>query len=795
VRFRFDAPNRSGGLRLIEDIPDYGICHLEGRNGVGKSLALRLLELVTGQQPYGEMPGAWMTLKENLGATTVSVEGLDGEDLVVELRPTEWPAKPDPVGEWLGGARIGATELPITEIRRRLVVVRIAGDETFEGTIRRRLASESAAISRAHDRFEAQRSRLDELLAHLSETLAAADPERAADEERQLEAISEEIVRTEGDLRRRQEELSLIEQALLARRRHAAHESALPDVETQLAAVETRMGELEDQLRQSEARQAQLLGELSRGSELETQIAETRARRDKRLQRFQRLERETAAQAAQLGVTPDVDSINAARLQAEDERKAVASGLESAGHNASVRTFTAHIARELDGRGELRGEVVAVLEGEQPGRVTGAELRAGVQRRQVELAEVEDDPLLTELREDDRRLVRRISDLRNLRSNVEALDRARDRLRSDEADLTALVDRSEAAGERRTEYETLAKSLESMQDELRQLLAQQAQLRVRAHELTAGKSAAEVAEDLALGHAKLGLQDATELDLRHRETTSAAEESRVRLRQLRAEQLDLQRSVALRAAELDEVRKKAAALTWLPTAVRRVLASGGETGIEAVGALRVAASSVHDSLYLVRDYFDQLVAAAERLAVDVGHRDHSRAPDDALLDPLAQEIGRRLRDEFDQDEIRQALFDGGKLIEIDLNTLEAKWQAGSDEVSRPFEAFSSGEQVFAYTRARIKRVEELDAPHKVIALDEFGAFLARDRLERLARYLRDEVVGQIADQVVIVVPLAARYERQAAETTGELQERFTERARQITQRHYFAEDATKRELV
>jgi len=156
----------------------------------------------------------------------------------------------------------------------------------------------------------------------------------------------------------------------------------------------------------------------------------------------------------------------------------------------------------------------------------------------------------------------------------------------------------------------------------------------------------------------------------------------------------------------------------------------------------------------------------------------------------------RLREEFAQEEIQSALFDGGQLKTIDLGSLEARWVTSEGELrSRPFEAFSSGEQVFAYTRARIQAVSAIETKKKVVALDEFGAFLERDRLERLARFLRDTVGGEIADQVIIVVPLAANYRAQAEVTSGTLGERFSQRALEIEKRGYFAEDATERELV
>ncbi len=260
--------------------------------------------------------------------------------------------------------------------------------------------------------------------------------------------------------------------------------------------------------------------------------------------------------------------------------------------------------------------------------------------------------------------------------------------------------------------------------------------------------------------------------------------------------MQLKRSLALREGEVVGASHRLAAFPWLPASIRESLAKepSGDLAGSSLMRLRTAVDSVRESLYAVRDRFDWLVEAGRVLSADVGARDRSRT-DTPLLRELSAEMGDRLRAEFDQEEIRNALFDGGELTYIDLGRLEAKWRVDGEERSRPFEAFSSGEQVFAYTRARIERAKEIEATHKIIALDEFGAFLARDRLERLARYLRDSVVGAIADQVLIVIPMAANYETQAAESRGPLQKRFQSRAEQIEQRGYFVDDATKRELV
>ena len=70
--FSIDAETR-GGLRVIPTIPNIERCWLEGRNGIGKTVAVRLLELVAGKQPFRSDGDAWAALKENLGPTTVVI--------------------------------------------------------------------------------------------------------------------------------------------------------------------------------------------------------------------------------------------------------------------------------------------------------------------------------------------------------------------------------------------------------------------------------------------------------------------------------------------------------------------------------------------------------------------------------------------------------------------------------------------------------------------------------------------------------------------------------------------------
>src|SRR5579871_3131341 len=127
-------------IKVIPEIPDYALCQLEGRNGIGKTLAARLLELVSGRQPYSTLPNAWVTLRTQLHQATIDVVGLEAGRLTFELIPARWPkTSSEPIQERLGVARLNGEVISWERVRELLQVVRIAGDESLVDALGREL--------------------------------------------------------------------------------------------------------------------------------------------------------------------------------------------------------------------------------------------------------------------------------------------------------------------------------------------------------------------------------------------------------------------------------------------------------------------------------------------------------------------------------------------------------------------------------------------------------------------------------------------------------------------------------
>jgi hypothetical protein len=135
MHFAIKADGRRG-LKVIGEIPDIGVCRLEGYNRIGKSTAIRLLQLCTGVQPYERQDHLWRTFREQLASARVVVTQLQDVDRIEwNLDPSGWPSDPDLLGDRVGQIRINGRSARSSDVRGLLRVDRIAGDETFTDTL------------------------------------------------------------------------------------------------------------------------------------------------------------------------------------------------------------------------------------------------------------------------------------------------------------------------------------------------------------------------------------------------------------------------------------------------------------------------------------------------------------------------------------------------------------------------------------------------------------------------------------------------------------------------------------
>jgi hypothetical protein len=147
--------------------------------------------------------------------------------------------------------------------------------------------------------------------------------------------------------------------------------------------------------------------------------------------------------------------------------------------------------------------------------------------------------------------------------------------------------------------------------------------------------------------------------------------------------------------------------------------------------------------------------------------------------------------ELSAEPIADALFDSGTVRRVNLDEESITWTTPSGETrTRPLAAFSSGEQALGFMRARLQQIADQPTTDRLVFLDEFGAFISADRRRPLAELLTSDELRALAEQVVVVLPLQSDYAMELDQTTGDLHEIYTQRARAVAEHGYFAEEFT-----
>lgn len=801
MHFVIDAPLKRGGLRVIPEIPDYEICRLEGNNGIGKTLAVHLLELATGQQPFARQPAAWKSLQSALGPVSIRIENIpDHSDIVVRLDPDLWnPDSPNDPSSTIGVAEEDGRSLSLMEVGQIVRVIRISGDETLEDAVRGLIQDDLAATERIVAQINGRRSLLAAELAILNDLVASVLPERLLSEEQRLLKL-QELVR---------DQVKLLEAATDRQGRFAVAQSlisqlnstrvAVPELERERDEIRERIAGLEQERVELESRRRNLEPQLSNEKALAEQIAKAEQLRRTRAKRLLDLEKQVASLTEETGVQGRPSQIQL-ELQASHERiarlKDRIAAIDSEGVILGVMD---QMTTPLDGA-RIRGfgsEVIARFDGkfEQVfGRVTDIQVNvliAGLARQRALISDRKRSKEVEDLGAQIRSEQWRVSQMERLLDFVVKRDRAAELLSDIDDELRQLS--QAGSGATADEYRAVSERMSEVEDLIRRESIRDVELVHRIQLVTGGQTEAEIRHklDRELNVLAILPDDVRDAALQHQPIV---------------QQLEI--SVSATSSELDDVRLLVDAmrsqlrpvlqellrnpsLGWLNEVIgAEVHTAGNDLQLlsDLVGRLHGASERVETQINNLSNDVDALRAALADLTRVVSRRDITA---EELLPRLyGREVravfSNRLRNEFAQKEVAQAVFDSGEILDVNLARFEVTWRTPEGELrTRPFEAFSSGERAFAYTRARMETIAHVPAMYRVIVLDEFGAFLARDRLDTLIRYIQDAVVGPVAAQVVLVLPLSADFvDREQAASP-----RARERAESLTRRQYFAERA------
>jgi hypothetical protein len=797
MRFQLSA-NASEVLRVIPEIPSFRLGLIEGRNGIGKSLAVRLLQLATGDQPFGSLPAAWKSLRSELDNVEILMTDLNGAaEIRCQLTTSSWPDLPSQPEDWIGNYWIDGSHADLHEVRRLVRVLRVAGDESLADTIAMRIRADRGLLSRWAGQMEASAGSLDSRFGALAGRILAARPAEllsAMDELPRLEAAHSSARDVASQLGRRVSEL---ERAVDLARRVRGLDTEAPELRERISLLDSQVKNLSERVSLLESERSALQTQAAREDEVRKRLDGLERLLSRDAQGVASAQARMESLASDLDVAPIDEAVAAATEAARLRMAEHARERTELDATPRLKALTSSIAAQLDQADAdgLGGLPLARLDSGDS--LSIVELRNGIRAVRADL---DQRPPVGGVA----RINKQIADLRIRIDQLELLQRRVVRYRNA---LARLNERQDAMAALATALDpaTSARFTE-ISDELRHLSAEQIQAHVdrarlvgQLNQLAGGDSVDELR---ARSHRATQVTGITEEDL-----PAALETALSDLRECEADVSALEDRIGAMRATLEAARVEVGSLVrhLSRSAEYRWLAGDQLAGVlpserssERTQATRLLALSTRldrgrDRLQSARSAVLSLQDPLEELAMSVERgrlMAATQIPEyrkrfERLSDLYSRDLGQLLN----QPAIAEALFEGGAFQSLDLVGQTVSWRiANGDVKSRPLEAFSSGERAFAYTLARLESFRGVDAKNRIIALDEFGAYIASDRLHRLVTFIESKVLGEIADQVVIMLPLRQDYESTLAATTGSLHRENQARADAVTARGYVAED-------
>jgi hypothetical protein len=772
----------SGSLSVLPQIPDFRAVLIEGRNGIGKTMLVRLLELIAGKQPFAAQAKSWMSLRERLGPTTVTLTGLhDDRSLQVLFTPDAWPVDPVPlvIGEWLGDVYINGEPAAVVDAQEMLWVERFAGNEDLDRTLRRRLDIYADRVSRTHRHVAATMTSITDLLGPLTEQLRPLDPARLREQQAQLAAAEN------GEIESRQQQSEAIarHESILAAvdsaNRVAAAGNPTDELAFRRSEIQAQIAAAAHERDETQGRVDTTAERLAREGNAQSALADAERIQRHRAKRLRKLESDAERQAHQLNVEPALDAVRDLLEEAREHiahLRAERAALDSSGQTARLIDRLDGLLVSADAEG-LDEQELAVMR-EQ--RFSVREVHAGMRARADELR---GKPLPDELQAIDRALAearRRGARLNTLLQTLNDLARQRQLLQQADDEVGAALARAQTAGTLDEAFRTDAKRLGQLEEQIDQLGRELASVYEQMG-LQSGQSLEDAHADLYAALNALTLPDPGDLPAAESAARLAVEQATAAVTAAVEQAASLRRSVTVVQAAISGALSTLASdplWGWLATSSVPAAPDALERFAQGRARLLRLEQRLDDADRLLDSF--KVVADAALNAEDamIGDAPHVKA--------LRRVLGEELRVFLDTPAIRTALFDGDQVTHVDPVEGELTVQGADGPITRPFQSFSTGEQAFAFTQARIRELEPPAQPNRLLVLDEFGAFVAADRLPLLIDFLADEALGAICDQVLVILPLQVDYAADLEYTTGTLADRYEDRARQIAECGYCA---------
>lgn len=765
------------GLKLIDQIPADRPLRLEGKNGIGKSVTIRLLALVSGEQPYKNEIEAWGSLAKSVGDTQISIGGLAGDasTVTVTFTPTLWPTTPDMPGDWLGRFEVDGRASTANEVASMIDIVHLLGTERLNQNLDHQRGLLGAAIGEllAHlDEREDSTADIGELatrLLEVSPTTAAAE----ADEHRHLR---ETLADGQPSFTIAKEKARDLAQATT----YAAmlDGGQIDEQAQEIERVREDFGLAASELADAEAELDRVLDKLSRGGAAEKKVEALQRRLDRETRKRQTAHNtllEMDERLRSIGVDParpnadDSRLLKEARSAAELKLKMLRQkALHSSRSESENDLFTGlRVVLERAADEGLGERVLAIINGTV---VTVSQMLRDLNNAE----DVQDDPS-EEIDATTRtvgslgKAIAAITDREAAEKSHATAEKELEKLSEDIQGLAELKSEANGVRDRRDRAADTESELGRRLGSLRESVLGEGDVDAFERSLT----------DLLAKH---GLHRGTlaEASAEASDVAFAAERDRNEQKNRLA---NLERSRASRTvdrARLAEKIKNEPTLAWLKDAADK--RGHGDPLSWTEQAWEWATSAVGT-------YAERLVelGRTSRALKNAADNPGMSGSGNAAEVAIAQAVEARTKSMLSSPAIRASLFGGGEVQRVSFVDRSVTWSVEGVERTRPLSAFSSGQQAFGYVRAQLEELRGHSSNNRMVFLDEFGAFIAADQRKPLSELLNRELSQDLADEVVVVLPLQADYVAELSQTTGKLRDRYEERARQIEAHGYFTE--------
>ena len=786
-----------GPLSVLPELPDARLAMLEGLNGIGKTLAVRLLQLCTGQQPYRpDTAAAWRSLCTGLGPFSVTVGGLHGAREIRWFADSrDWGIGPDEAltSEHFREIAIDGRAASLDQVRSLLSVFRLGGEEGIVQTLARQADTTAEAVRRWMRRYADQDAgplaSLEEVVAESERLLGNWSLEdllnltKSAEESRRKALFAEEATQ---EARRRRDNLSA---ALELSRRLQEIRRRAPKLAQRLRAIDKEISNIQRNRDRLQNRVRTIAGQVAAAQPQLKELANARRTADRRREQLSRKLEQAAIRASELGVRPDdrstrdlITGLEQEIAQLEAERRE----LDAAPWMRSLLDEVSPQLAEAERQG--LGDQVAVDNPEMELELTVSQTRAGMQTRRAFLEGQPPPPQAQEVVERLESARRSLVQAQGLRATLIEAGTLR-RLVGENEDR---VNRALGAINPNAvdEMKKLEEERRSEDERLLELAAERAAVAQQLGPFVDATTERALDNQFRVSLEQLGVNE-DDLERSLAEAEGVLESARVAYQQARSDQVEITRQMSQVGAEVRKAGKSLAEhpkLGWVRAAtpsVSSVISSANlQDQLAGIDIARERVESVGERLGELRSQLGGVESALRGVGRHLLGLDPQAV---RYLPELESWLSKRFSDWFNTERIRRELLpraDGD--VMVDVKTRDVVWTEGGSIQRRPLEAFSSGEQAFAYTRARLGELDEVEVKpaNRLIVLDEFGAFIAHDRLAVLLAYLQDRAKAYPNDQVLVMLPLSRDYAELAGTSISPEAEKFARFAEELTSKKY-----------